>query len=95
LLTKRIAIADDCAALGIPRRAAHAFRRGHADWMLETGATLKEIRQSLRHADVITTSKYLSAAAPEHLRAAIERAAARHRSGDLSATVIPLVPKKR
>ena len=44
-----------------PKVSAHWLRHGHASHALERGATLAEVKETLGHASVATTSTYLHA----------------------------------
>lgn len=44
--------------LGLPHIGWHSFRHSVTAWGKETGLTLEELRQLIRHEDPDTTSKY-------------------------------------
>lgn len=49
-----------CDRLHIKRINPHAFRHSHATHALASGCDLSLLQQSLGHADIATTQKYLS-----------------------------------
>jgi site-specific recombinase XerC len=60
---------------GLPRRVTcHQLRHSYAQRLLETGATIMEVRDLLGHSSVATTQVYLFAD-PSRMRAAVNRAA--------------------
>lgn len=61
---------------GLPRRVTcHQLRHSYAQRLLETGATIMEVRDLLGHSSIATTQVYLFAD-PSRMRAAVNRAAA-------------------
>jgi integrase len=64
---------DLCAAARIPPMTTHEFcRHGAATLLRQAGATLDEIRELLRHRQMVTTQRYAHVA-PELRRATAER----------------------
>ena len=56
----------------VPLVSLHQFRHTCASDLLESGASLPEVRQWLGHQRVETTSRYLQIADPERARAMIQ-----------------------
>lgn len=70
-------LADWMYEAGVKQRArdgksAHAFRRTCASDMVDQGADIVEVRDTLGHASIATTNDYLGAASPKRLRSAVE-----------------------
>jgi integrase len=63
-------------ALKIPRCGFHAFRHAHSTILMETGATVKETQDQLRHVDPRMTIGIYSHVHAESRRSAVERLAA-------------------
>lgn len=73
LLVKRLAIAAGIPEAGRLRYAtAHKFRHAYATRLLESGATVYEVRDLLGHSSIAVTEVYLHSV-PERLAKAVDR----------------------
>lgn len=68
----RTAFASACRKAGIEDFHPHDLRHTCATWLVQAGATIREVAELLRHADIQMTMRYAHLS-PDNVRSAVER----------------------